>query len=180
MKKAIFLSAVIIFLIGCVFQVSGQSSDDDFITGKAQVVQTLKVLKQVNLDFGIVAQGSNKTINLNNGVTGSPSLGTQTTGRFLVTAAPATNVDITFSAPTHLSNGENNLPIQDYTYGWHTSNTFTGGTTFTGGSTDITFPENLTESLNAIYVFIGATVKPAVSQVVGNYEAEITLTATYN
>jgi hypothetical protein len=180
MKKNLFVSAVIVFMAGCLFNANAQTTDDDFITGKAQVVQTLKVLKQVNLDFGIVAQGANKTIGLNNDMTGGPNLGTQTTGRFLVTAAPSTNVDITFFTPTNLSSGANTLSIEDYTYGWHTSNTFTGGTTFTGGSTDITFPENLAESLNAIYVFIGATVKPAVSQVVGNYEAEITLTATYN
>jgi hypothetical protein len=35
-------------------------------------------------------------------------------------------------------------------------------------------------SVNGIYVFIGATVTPGLTQASGAYEANITLTATYN
>lgn len=155
-----------------------QNTDNDKISGKANVMQAMAVTKQVDLDFGVVAQGANKTIGLENDVTGW-SEGTQTTGRFLVSAAAATSVDLTFTSPANLVNGVNNLPIDTYTYGWFTANTFTGGTTISSGA-DITMPTNVVELVNGIYVFVGATVKPGVSQVIGAYAADITLTATYN
>lgn len=155
-----------------------QSTDNDNISGKANVMQAMAVTKQVDLDFGVVAQGANKTIGLVNDVTGWNE-GTQTTGRFLVSAAAATSVDLTFTAPENLVKGGDNLPIDTYTYGWFTANTFTGGTTIASGA-DVTMPTNLVESVNGIYVFVGATVKPGASQAIGAYAADITLTATYN
>jgi len=180
MKKTINLFVVVTFLVSFAGNAIAQNIGNDKIIGKAQVIQTIIVAKQVDLNFGFVAQGCNKTIGLTNNVSGVPNHGTQTTGRFLVSAAAATSLDLTFTTPTNLMSGSNNLPIQDYTYGWHTANSFTGGTIFTGGTTDITVPTNVVESANSIYVFIGATVKPQTSQMIGLYEADITLTATYN
>jgi len=180
MKKTFDFFVVVTFLVSFTVRATAQNIGNDKITGKAQVVQTIIVAKQVDLNFGFVAQGSNKTIGLTNNVSGIPNYGTQTTGRFLVSAAAGSNVDLTFTTPTNLTSGSNNLLIQDYTYGWHTVNAFAGGTIFTGGTTDITVPTNVVESANGIYVFIGATVKPQISQTIGSYEADITLTATYN
>ncbi len=180
MKKPVKFFIVVTILVSSAWSAIAQNIGNDKIVGKAQVVQTIIVIKQVDLNFGFVAQGSNKSIGLTNNVSGVPNHGTQTTGRFLVSAAAATNVDLTFTTPTYLTSGSNNLPIEDYIYGWHTANTFAGGTTFTGGTTDITVPTNIVESANGFYVFIGATVKPQVSQTIGAYEADITLTATYN
>jgi hypothetical protein len=180
MKNPIKFFIAVTFLVSTAWSAIAQNIGNDKIVGKAEVIQTIIVAKQVDLNFGFVAQGSNKTIGLTNNVSGIPNHGTQTTGRFLVSAAAATNVDLTFTTPSNLTSGSNNLPIEDYTYGWHTANTFAGGTTFTGGTTDITVPTNFVESANSFYVFIGATVKPQVSQTIGTYEADITLTATYN
>lgn len=155
-----------------------QITDNDKISGKANVMQAMAVTKQVDLDFGVVAQGANKTIGLVNDVTGWNE-GTQTTGRFLVSAAAATSVDLTFTAPANLVKDLDNLPIDTYTYGWFTANTFTGGTTIASGA-DVTMPTNVVEDVNGIYVFVGATVKPGASQAIGAYAADITLTATYN
>ncbi len=176
MKKS-FLT--ILFMIGLTVSVVAQNTANAIASGKAEIVQSMAVTKQVDLDFGLVAQGANKTIGLTNNVTGLPQQGTQTTGRFLVSAAKGTNVDLTFTTPTNLVNGSNNLLIEDYTYGWHIANSF-AGTTFINGTTDITFPDNIVESVNGIYVFIGGTVKPTANQAIGNYTANITLTATYN
>lgn len=180
MKKPVKFFIATTFLVSSAWCAIAQNIGNDKIVGKAEVVQTIIVAKQVDLNFGYVAQGSNKTIGLTNNVTGVPNHGTQTTGRFLVSAAAATNLDLTFTTPTNLTSGTNNLRIEDYTYGWHTANTFAGGTPFSGGTTDITVPTNFVESANSIYVFIGATVKPQISQTIGVYEADITLTATYN
>lgn len=156
-----------------------QNTDNDKISGKAEVMQAMNVTKQVDLDFGIVAQGATKTIGLTNNVTGLPNQGTQTTGRFLVSAAATTSVDLTFTQPANLIKGSDNLPIGTYVYGWNTANSYTGGTSLANGG-DVTMPTNEVESVNGIYVFVGATVTPGASQAIGAYAADITLTATYN
>jgi len=180
MKNPLKFFIAVTILVSSAWSANAQNIGNDKIIGKAQVIQSINVSKQVDLDFGHVSQGYDKTIGLTNNVSGIPNHGTQTTGRFLVSAAASTNLDLTFTTPPNLVFGPYNLLIEDYTYGWHTANTFAGGTTFTGGTTDITVPTNVVESTNGIYVFIGATVKPQVSQTIGSYEADITLTATYN
>lgn len=181
MKNTIKFFAVLAVMLGFAVGAMAQSNtDNDKISGKASIIQAMAVTQQVDLDFGIVSQGSAKSIGLTNNVTGLPNQGTQTTGRFLVSAAAATNVDLTFTTPSDLVSGGNNLPIGTYLYGWDVVSTFAGVTTFTGGTTDIAFPTNVVETVNGVYVFIGATVTPGASQVVGDYTADITLTATYN
>jgi len=180
MKLMKFFGALAIFL-GFTMGAMAQSTDNAVIEGRAQIIQSVDVINQVALDFGLVAQGANKTIGLTNNVTGLPNQGTQTTGRFLVSAAPATNVDLTFTVPTNLVSGANNLLIDTYQYGWALDNAYSNTPTpFLLGTTDITFPTNTVEGRNGVYVFIGATVRPTPAQAIGTYTANITLTATYN
>jgi len=178
--KTIKFFAILAIMLGFTMGAMAQNTANAVAQGKAEVMQKMEVTKQVDLDFGIIAQGANKTIGLTNNVTGLPDQGTQTTGRFLVSAAATTSVKLTFTTPENLLKDAVTLPIDTYTYGHHTANSFTGGTTFTDGTTDITFPTNVVESVNGIYVFIGATVKPAANQAIGEYAEDITLTATYN
>lgn len=181
MKKMIKIFAAIAITMAFTMGAMAQSNTANaLIAGNAQIIQAMAVTGQVALDFGLVSQGSNKTIGLTNNVTGLPNIGTQTTGRFLVSAAATTSVDLTFTTPTNLVSGSNNLLIEDYTYAHDIDNDATSGTTFTGGTTDITFPTNVVETVNGVYVFIGGTVKPTASQATGAYTANITLTATYN
>ncbi len=172
-------------MLGFTMGAMAQNTDNDNIIGRAQIIQKVDVTQQVNLDFGIVAQGANKSIGLTNNVTGLPNQGTQTTGRFLVSSAPSTSLDLTFTVPGTLVNGANNLVIDTYKCGWALNNAYTTSPVSFGAddvvTTDIaSFPTNVVESVNGVYVFIGATVKPTANQAVGLYEANITLTATYN
>jgi hypothetical protein len=178
-KKFLTTIAIVMLTISAMAQ---SNTANDKISGKALIMQAMAVTKQIDLDFGLVAQGSAKTIGFTNNVTGLPNQGTQTTGRFLVSAAATTSVDLAFSTPTNLSDGTHNLPIGTFTYGIAQDNAYATPitATWTTGKTDITFPTNSVESVNGVYVFIGGTVTPATSQPVGSYSADITLTATYN
>lgn len=179
MKTNMKFFAAIAISMSFVTGVMADNTANAIAQGKANVMQAMAVTKQVDLDFGIVSQGATKTIGLINDVTGLPNQGTQTTGRFLVSAAAATSVDLTFTQPANLIKGSDNLPIGTYTYGWFTANSFTGGTTIANGA-DVTMPTNTVETVNGIYVYVGATVTPGASQPIGAYAADITLTATYN
>jgi len=165
---------------GFVVSANAQNFATGTAEGKATVMQAMAVTKQVDLDFGVIAQGANKTIGLTNNVTGLNE-GNQTTGRFLVSAAAATSVDLTFTSPSALLNGTTPLTIDTYTYGWSIANDYSSANAIISGD-DITMPSNVVETtpVNGIYVFVGATVKPTSSQLIGDYTANILLTATYN
>jgi hypothetical protein len=187
MKTTMKIMAAMAVMMGFAFNAMGQSNtDNDAIAGKAQVLQAMAVTKQVDLDFGMVSQGSAKTIGLTNNVTGTPNLGTQTTGRFLVSAAAGTSVNLTFTTPTNLVYDVNNLPIGTYVCGYANDNAYSSSAVSFGAPGTVTkdiasFPTNdVGSSVNGVYVFIGATVSPTSSQAVGSYTANITLTATYN
>lgn len=189
MKTTMKMMAAMAVMMGFAFSAMGadpSNTANDIIAGKAQIMQAMAVTKQVDLDFGMVSQGTAKSIGLTNNVTGTPQTGTQTTGRFLVSAAATTNVDLTFTTPANLVNGGNNLPIGSYKCGYALDNAYSSGAVSFGAddtkTIDITgFPTNEVETtVNGIYVFIGATVTPTSTQAIGNYTANITLTATYN
>jgi hypothetical protein len=188
MKKINFLFALAL-VMGLGMSAFSQSTDNANVLGKALVLQGIDVTGITPLDFGWVSPGLAKTIDLENVATGGQvGEGTQSTGVFTVSAAAGSNVQLQFTTlPVHLSYLTNQLSIGDYAAGYHTANPFTGGTTFTAATgtqvADGSFPTNpigLEPAVNLIYVFIGATVTPITEQASGAYEANITLTATYN
>ncbi len=170
------------------FTLNASAADNDFIVGSATIVQAVSVTNQSPLNFGSVSQGINKTVTLAGTATGDAgqtALGTETTGRFLLSAAPGTNVTMTFTTPPNLLNVAVPLLIEDWAYGWEGTNIEPTNLFSTGdpnGTTNFTtFPTNVAEgTINGVYVFIGGTVKPLPAQAVGTYTANITLTATYN
>jgi hypothetical protein len=185
MKNTMKLFAAITIMSTFAIGAMAQSSDNANILGKAEVLQGINVTGITALDFGRVSPGLTKTINLTNVATGGQvGEGTQTTGVFTVSAAAGSNVQIQFtSLPGNLVSGTDNLAIGAYTAGYGTAIPF-AGTTFTPG-TGIQvaagdFPTNVINSENAIYVYVGGTVTPGANQAIGNYSANITLTATYN
>jgi hypothetical protein len=85
-------------------------------------------------------------------------------------------VTLSFTLPTDLTFGANNLPIGSWTGGWNTSATPAGATTFTpsAGGTNTTATAG-----TAITVYVGATVSPAAAQVAGNYTGNVTMSVVY-
>jgi hypothetical protein len=185
MKTTIKIFATLAVVLGFAMGAMAQS-DNDQIAGKAIVLQAMDVTGVTDLDFGWVSPGLAKTIDLENVATGGQvGVGTESTGVFTVSAAAGSDVQIQFTnLPANLEYGSEELPIDAYTAGYDTEDPFDAGTTFTPATgirvnTGV-FPTNVIGSVNGIYVFIGATVTPDASQAAGTYEADITLTATYN
>jgi len=145
--------------------VTAQAQNNASINVSAAVQQPIVVLAGPNLTFGPVFPGVPKAIAL-----GSPSA-----GRFDVTGQASAPVSMTFVVPSNLTFGANNLPIASWVGSWNGINDPAGsGFTPSVGATAATFSGS-----GALFVFVGATVTPAVSQVAGAYVGTVQMTVTY-
>ena len=86
------------------------------VSALAQVQQPINVTGAVDLDFGNVFPGVNKTI----------GVAAATAGRFDVTGQASTPVLISFVLPANLTSGGNNLPIGTWTGHHNTANSPAG------------------------------------------------------
>lgn len=119
-----------------------------------------------NLAFGNVTPGVNKTILITDAGA----------GQFTVTKAAATSVALTFTLPTNLVSGGNNLPIGTWTGGWNnTANNATGATAFTPSAAATTVPSGGAN----LWVWVGGTVSPAAAQVAGAYAGNVVMQVIY-
>jgi hypothetical protein len=157
------VSAVVAALFSLATAAQAQSAN---IQALATVYTPITITGNRNLDFGNVFPGVNKTVAVAAATSGQFQLGGQASG----------NVNLTFTLPTNLANGANNLPIGTWTGCTSPTNTTTGCTAFTpsGTATASAF-----SGLGALWVFVGATVSPAAGQAAGSYSGTVTLTAAY-
>jgi hypothetical protein len=198
MKKNNFLFALALVMglgMSAFAQEPIPQSDQDVIVGKAEVVAQVVVTQLQDLIFGMVTPGNTKTISSAGAViAGTAGTGftidAEKVGQFSVSKGLNTQVTLGFTLPTVLIYDLNKeLPIN-----------FTDAegvklaklTNFNGVQSDLLFTPGagmVVENSGATQeyfadddfkVFIGGTVVPAVGQVAGVYEGEITLTATYN
>ncbi len=179
MKFLVSLAIMMVFVMSAMADKTATGT----IQGKAEVMQSMAVTGQQALDFGFLTQGEDKSVDLLNGSTGLPALGTEKTGRFLVSAAKGSNVILSFSTPTDLLNtldDTKKFPINTWVYGTARSidNTNTAASLTNGDQ--VVMPDNVVSDVNSLWVFVGATVHPGASQASGTYSVDITLTATYN
>jgi hypothetical protein len=163
--RATVLSAVLAagFSFGAA-TLEAQTSAD--IQATATVLSAVTVTAGNDLQFGIVTPGVNKTV-------GIADAGA---GRFDVVKAATQGVTLSFTLPTNLTSGANNLPIGSWTGGWNTSATPAGSTTFTPS------PAGTNTAATAgttISVYVGATVWPAAAQVAGSYIGDVTMSVVY-
>lgn len=163
MKKFLLLA---LFLIASTNIVKSQTTN---INATATVYAPLSLTTVRDLDFGGVAVGDSKTI--------TNDLGTA--GLVEINGPTAVDVDISFTLPTNLSDGTNNLPVSfsATSAGFNTVNNTTGITDFdpslvTTTSTDATSGD--------LFVFIGGTITAGASQQTGSYTGTITLSVAYN
>ncbi|MBK8003518.1 MAG: DUF4402 domain-containing protein [Gemmatimonadetes bacterium] len=136
------------------------------INATAVVYQAMTVTGARALDFGNVFPGVAKSI----------AVAAATSGRFDLTGQASANVNLTFTLPTNLTSGANNLPIGTWTGCTNATNTTTGCTTFTpsGSATASAF-----SGTGNLFVWVGGTVTPAANQAAGTYNGTVTLTAAY-
>ncbi len=135
------------------------------ITATAVVQTPLTVTGAASLDFGNVFPGVVKSI--------APTAAGA--GRFSIAGQAAAQVILTFTLPTNLTNGANNLPIGTFLGGQFATNT-------QASQTAITPTAPVTTNLGAagtLFVWLGATVTPTITQVAGTYNGTITMAVVY-
>jgi hypothetical protein len=163
MRTVTRVSAVVAALFSLATAAQAQSAN---INALATVYTPITVSGNRALDFGTVFPGVAKTIAVAAATSGQFQLGGQASG----------NVNLTFTLPTNLINGANNLPIGTWTGCTSPTNTTAGCTAFTpsGTATASAF-----SAAGALWVFVGGSVTPAAAQAAGNYTGTVTLTAAY-
>jgi spore coat protein U-like protein len=164
--KQVFCPLVFAAVIGlAATEVEGQTQTAT-IQASATVMQPINVVGAVNLIFGSVFPGIASTVGVN--AAGA--------GRFDVTGQPSAPVFVSFVLPASLTAGANSLPIGTWTGHQNTVNNPTSGTNFTPSAalTTATF-----SGTGQLFVFVGATVTPAVNQAPGVYNGTIQITVTY-
>ncbi|MCW9706296.1 hypothetical protein [Fodinibius salsisoli] len=185
MKQIKKILSILLLLVGLSTVGWAQQNDTGTITASADVVQQLAVEGVNDLLFQLVSPGVDKTIDLEGNVSAGTATGGEQAGQFTVSASEGASVTLEFTALpavlTETSAGTETMPIT-YESGWDVTGDGTSTTTVTtSGSTTIgDFPANDVGGTNLIYVLLGGTVQPIANQVQGTYEADITLTATYN
>ena len=106
MRSATVLSALMAGSLS--FGTASLHAQSTTIQATANVLSAITVTG-TNLAFGNVTPGVTKTV----AITDAGA------GQFVVTKAAATSVALTFTLPTNLTNGGNNLPIGTWTGGWN-------------------------------------------------------------
>ena len=136
------------------------------IQATATVLSAITVTGVNDLAFGNVTPGVNKTV----AITDAGA------GHFTVDKAATQGVTLSFTLPTDLVSGGNNLPIGSWTGGWNDAadpTTATGFVPSAGGTNTVAGPET------TLFVYVGATVSPAVGQAAGSYSGTVTMSAIY-
>ncbi len=187
----IFLTIFSAFYV-CVFANGGQG-DDGKIKATANVVAAIEVSGQKDLVFGNVTPGNDKSVSSIGEITQGVTTGGEQAGRFYVTKGANTEVLVDFSLPDNLINttGSGNEELEivfaatDARFSTDESDNSNGANHISFNPSEVQTLEN--EGATAAYfsasnfrVYIGATVKPNINQVAGDYETDIDLTVTYN
>jgi hypothetical protein len=129
-------------------------------------VLTAITVTGTDLAFGNVTPGVNKTIAITDAGT----------GKFTVTKAAASSVSLSFTLPTNLVSGGNNLPIGTWTGGFNnTADVPASATTFTPSATPTVVPSGGA----SLWVYVGATVSPGAAQAAGSYAGTVTMSIAY-
>lgn len=148
-----------------------QAQEVGIIQAVATVVSSMSVQGMHDLDFGGVTPGVPKTID-------KASAGSA--GEWRVTGASLAEVSVTFDLPPALVHSSGSTMLVSFN---STAASFDDGTGSQAAPAGVINP-NGPSVLNVggsgeLWIWIGGTVTPSVSQTGGNYSADVTLTVTY-
>lgn len=155
-----------LFVALAVIGATGLHAQSSSFAANAAVVTPLTVTGTAPLDFGTIPQGVNRNVQFN--AAGS--------GRFRINGLDNSQVLLTFTLPTTLSNGAATMPISNY-------NVRINDTDASASATAIVvisgIPVLTSLVAGALYVFIGGRVSAAAAQPFGTYTGSIVLAAAY-
>ena len=195
MKNLLRVAAVVVLSLGFGIAAQAQNRSANISAG-ATVVDELAVTRDQDLNFGIVMQGVKKMVSVSGGTSDLDAGNDNTTnvkvGKFLVNAGAGSSITLSFTVPSNLTNGGNNLPIlfnqgldgqPAVTVAYGATSASVVGLSVTGPNS-ITFPSTTIgqgdAAKNGTYVWVGGVVNPSGTQVNGAYTGTITLEASYN
>lgn len=156
-----------------------QSSDNGTISVTGTVIEALNVEGEEDLVFGNIVSGEDKTVAVNGNVTeGSVIDDTEQAGRFRIGGPSGFSILLEFTTLPSAMDGigeasGNSLPVS-YVSVFNTESN-------TDGATPLSVTEGTETTLvgGELFVFLGGTVSPALEQTTGDYETQVTLTATF-
>lgn len=162
------VATVVVLVAALGAPVTAQAQNSADITAQANVLTPLTVAGQQDLDFGDVFPGVASTVTVANA----------SAGRWLTTGSSGAEVQLAFTLPANLVSGGNNLPISfgASSAGYNVANNAGAATTFDPAAGATT---NLGVAPAELYVWVGGTVTPAVTQPQGLYTGTINLTVNY-
>src|SRR5215208_251991 len=146
------------------------------VTVSATVGTPVTVTADAPLDFTSVFAGTPKTVDpLTGGALGASA------GRFSLVGKNNAEVLLMFAVPTALTSGANTMPIDTWQGCLSQLNATTGCTAFvpSAGGTVTRLSNGGGSGLKSLYIWVGATVRPAAAQPGGAYDASLTLTVVY-
>jgi Flp pilus assembly protein TadD len=161
------LSLAVLALVVSGAAVQAQTSNNASVTATATVQTPINVVAAQQLNFSTVFPGVNKAMSPGDLVNA---------GRFDVSGQPGTAVTLSFTLPASLSDGGvNSMPIDSYNAIRADNLAQASGTLFSPG------PSNAAalSGTGALYVWVGARVVPATTQVAGVYTGSIIMTVVY-
>ena len=156
--------SVVLAIFWMAAPLAAQNSASADIT--ATVQQPITVTKNNDLSFGSVFPGLNKSIAVTAGGA----------AKFTVAGQASTPVNLTFTLPATIANGGNALTIASWTGHHATTDVTSGGTTFTPSASATAATLSGTGGL---FVYVGATAQPTVTQAAGSYTGSMTMTVVY-
>ena len=166
MQTAKRIAVVALFVLAGSTVLQAQTNNAS-INVTATVQQPINVTGANTLAFGNVLPGVNSTV----------GVASASAGRFDVTGQASTPVSMTFVLPTNLTDGTNLLPIGSYTGVWSNGAAPSPvGTAFTPSAVATAATLGATSNL---FVYVGATVTPAVNQPAGVYAGTVQMTVVY-
>jgi hypothetical protein len=149
------------------------------VTASANVILGLKVEGLEPLQFDEIMAGEAKQINLDGTATGASVTGNERAGKFKITTQGSFMLEFSEVPTAMIGPGGAQMPVS-FTSGWSLnqappssgSNILQVG----GGRSAVRITSS---AATDVYIFLGATVVPPVSQTEGLYETRIVLTATF-
>jgi hypothetical protein len=144
----------------------GWAQNNASATVTATVQQPITVTKNNDLSFATVFPGVDKTIAVTAGGA----------AKFTVAGQASTPVNLTFTIPATIASGGNTLTLASWAGHFATTDVTSGGTSFTPSSSATA--ATLSGS-GALYVYVGATAQPTVTQAAGSYSGNMTMTVVY-
>lgn len=149
------------------------------VSASARVILGLKMEGLEPLQFDEIMAGEAKGVNLDGSATGASVTGNERAGKFKITTQGSFMLEFSEVPTAMIGPGGAQMPVS-FTSGWSLnqvppsagSNALQVG----GGRSAVRINSS---AATDVYIFLGATVVPPVSQTEGLYETRIVLTATF-